>query len=207
MTWLISAYFHGFNQNDGSVNMCLSPKIPEKSACGKKRHSNPACPFCAWTVVWKHFTYKRYGTHVKELKTPPDYELVQRCLCKNPACGRTFNVLPPDTLPYCRFKFGDFLLSARRFKEGASAYSIWKSWPDKSVSLKVFIRLRTLIKRVQVFIAAWARELELSTSGFLDDLCRSILIMVSWFTFTTRWYHAIYPRKLWPILNPQNLAP
>lgn len=185
----------------------LTTKIPEKRVCGNKKHSNPPCPHCAWTVVWKHASYIRTGTHARELKNPPDTEIVTRCICKSPVCGRSFGILPPSTLPYCRFKFDDFLSISLRHQAGESAYAIWKSWSNSTVSLKTIKRLCILIEDVLVFVAVWTSEAEHKVTGVLADMCSSLLGIVPWFRFTTRWYHSIYPSRIWPYVNPQNLVP
>lgn len=187
--------------------MCLTPKVPVKNCSGKRSHTNPQCPYCSWSIVWRHTSYKRTGFHSREFENPPRAIIVLRCLCKNPLCGRTFGVLPSGTLPYCRFAFEDFLSISRRLLLGATPYSIWKSWPNSTVSLKAFAGLFSLIKRVMAFISAWVRETGLVVTGILEYMCRPLLEKVSWFTFTTRWYHALYPKRIWPFHNPHNLAP
>ena len=183
--------------------MPSSINLPERKRLGKPK----CCIFCHFTILWVQAYYTRKGTHSKTFEKQPDSVLVTCWRCKNPGCKRIFSVLPPGTLPYCRFKLEDVLSIARQFRKGKSAYAVWKSWPGSRLGLNVFVRLRALIRRVMLFMTAWAREMEQAVSGSLKNLCQTILIKVSWLAFTTRWYHALYPNRLWPRQNPHNSAP
>jgi|SRR5210317_438058 len=177
--------------------------LPERKRLGKPK----CCIFCHFTILWVQAYYTRKGTHSKTFEPQPDSVLVTCWRCKNPRCKRIFSVLPPGTLPYCRFKSEDVISIARQFQEGRSAYAVWKSWQAARLSLKVFVRLRVFIRRVMHFVTTWVRELNRPVSGSLKRLCQIILLKVSWSTFTTRWYHALYPRRLWPEATPHNSVP
>lgn len=183
--------------------MPSSNNLPELGNLGKPQ----CCVFCHFTVLWVHSHYERKGTHLKPFENRLVPISVTCWRCQNPKCKRIFSVLPQGTLPYCRFRSEDVISIARQFQEGKSAYSVWKSWSSSRLGLKVFVRLRTLIRRVMFFITAWAREMEISVTGSLKLLCQSILSRESWTTFTNRWYLALYPQRLWPEANPHNLAP
>ena len=172
---------------------------------GCKGHSNPNCPFCNYFIVWKHAKYTRMGTHSKTHKNPPDEKKVQRCKCQRPVCGRTFGVLPSETLPYCRFDFNDFLSIYAQSLKDMGAYSIWKACQLWQISLATIIRLLALIKKVMRFIENWCRETDEPVTEDFKAMCFSLLKNRSWFTFTSRWYHALYPARLWENQNPHNL--
>ena len=177
--------------------------LPEQGHLGKPK----CCIFCHFTILQIHSYYERKGTHSKIFENQHVPVTVACWRCKNPGCKRIFSVLPPGTLPYCRFTSEDVFSIAGEFNEGKSAYAVWKSWASSRLGLKVFVRLRVLIRRVMFFVTVWAREMVLSATGSLNQLCQSILSRVSWTTFTTSWYHALYPRRLWPECNPHNSAP
>ena len=172
---------------------------------GCKGHSNPNCPFCNYFIVWKHAKYIRTGTHSKILKNPPDEKRVQRCKCQRPGCGKTFGALPSDTLPYCRFEFKDFLSIYVKTRQGMSAYAIHKACQLQQVSLAAIKRLLVLIRRVMTFVTSWLREIDEPVNEDLKTMCIFLLKSRSWFKFTSRWYHAIYPVRLWPEVNPHIL--
>ena len=171
----------------------------------KKYLQRPNCPFCDYSIVWKHARYRRTGTHSKILKTPPVSKVVQRCLCKSPGCGRTFSVLPEDTLPYCRFGFNDFLTIYVQYQKGLNAYSIWKTCSLIGVSLRTIVRLLSLFKKVLPLMKKLYQEFEGQISKDLSSMCQLRVIKFTMFGVTTRWYHAIYPARLWEIQNPHNL--
>jgi hypothetical protein len=177
-------------------------KIQEESC---KEHPNPNCPFCNYFIVWKHASYIRTGTYSKILKNPPDEKKVQRCKCQRPGCGMTFGVLPSETLPYCRFDFNDFLYIHSQCCQGMSAYAIHKACQLQQVSLAAIKRLLVLFKRVMRFIKNWCSEIDEPVTENLNAMCLSLLGKRSWFAFTSRWYHALYPARLWPGENPHNL--
>lgn len=165
------------------------------------------CKFCFFRHCWKHGIYLRTGTHSKYPQNPPVPIPVQRFLCRNPACKRTFSRLPENTLPYCRFTFKDFLLAAHLFQKGKNAYKIWKCLDFCEVSLKIIKRLCLLILRANVFLSKWYREIKLESTCYITTIFDLLLKRFTWSTITSRWYRAIYPKRLWPIFNPHNLTP
>ena len=160
-------------------------------------YSPNSCVFCAFDRIWKHGTYSRTATYAKEFKNPPEEKVVQRYLCQNPACKRTFGQLPEDILPYCRFPFDEFISLSKKAVSGKGTYSIWKSCRLLFVSLAAIKRLLTLFKRVLSFIQNWCRELDIPIIPELNILCTRLLTKHTWFAFSTRWYHALYPKRLW----------
>jgi len=173
--------------------------------CCKECSLRPNCPFCDYVIVWKHTRYIRTGSHSKTLKIPPESKIVQRYLCKRPGCGRTFPVLPEDTLPYCRFGFNDFLSIYAQYLKGLNAYTIWKACQLIGVSLRTIVRLLSLFKKVLPLVQKLFQELDGKVSKDLDSMGQFLVKKFSWFGFTSRWYHALYPLRLWENQNPHNL--
>ncbi len=177
--------------------------IDEK--CCKGSSPRPNCPFCDYVIVWKHTRYLRTGTHSKIPKNPPESKIVQRYLCKKPGCGRTFPVLPENTLPYCRFGFNDFLSIYAQYRKGLNAYTIWKACQLIGVSLSTIVRLLSLFKKVVPLVQKLCQALDGKIPKDLDSAIPFLVKNYTWFGFTTRWYHALYPARLWANLNPHNL--
>ncbi|MFC1586517.1 hypothetical protein ACFL5V_13295 [Fibrobacterota bacterium] len=199
-------FYFSFSKKQLKLKGAIMPStnnLPEQGNLGKPK----CCVFCHFTILQIHSHYERKGTHSRTFENQHDPITVTCWRCQNPNCRRIFSVLPPGTLPYCRFRSEDVISIASQFQEGKSAYAVWKSWASSRLGLKVFVRLRVLILRVLLFITAWAREIEQSIHGSLKSLCQSIINRVSWTIFTTRLYHALYPRRLWPEANPHNSAP
>lgn len=171
--------------------------VSDHSIIGNPDFRPTTCIFCSFILCWKHGSYVRKGTYYEELKIPPEEEKIQRYLCKRAGCGRTFSVLPSDTLPYCRFKFRDFLCIHDQYQKGATAYSIWKSCRLQQVCLSAVKCLCTLIRKVMLFVQNWCREIDEPVSNDLKSMCFTLLERNSWFGFTSRWYHAFYPNRLW----------
>ena len=163
-----------------------------------KSHIRPeTCVFCAFHKIWKHGAYSRTATYTKVFKNPPEAQVVQRYRCKNPSCRRTFGQLPIGTLPYCRFIFDNFLWIQQQTSSGKTAYSIWKNCHLFLVSLAAIRRLLILFRQVLTFVENWCRELDISITSDFKVMCSQLLSKYSWFTFSTRWCHALYPKRLW----------
>ncbi len=167
-------------------------------------HRPDGCPFCYFNRIWKHGSYKRNGFHEKIYDVMPEGKNIQRYLCKSPFCSRTFSELHEEVLPYCRFYWTDFLRFFCLSFSGKNAYSIWKENSLASVSIPTFYRLIALFKKALVFVKNTCREMDISISGNLKDMCSFLLESWSWFRFTSHWYHAIYPGRLWQNENPHN---
>jgi hypothetical protein len=171
--------------------------VSDHSIIGNPDFRPEACVFCFSAHCWKHGSYIRRGSHSPNLKIPPEETVVPRYLCKRPGCGRTFSVLPSGTLPYCRFGFEDFLWIHAQYYEGMNAYSIWNACRLQQVWLGTVKRLLIFIQRAMVFVRNWCRETDNPVSGDLKSMCFALLKDCSWFEFTSRWYHALYPSRLW----------
>lgn len=173
--------------------------ISAVSHSGKSHFRPEYCVFCAFDRIWKHGIYSRKATYAKNFKNPPEAKVVQRYLCQNPSCKRTFGQLSENSLPYCRFPFEEFLLIQKELVSGKSSYSIWKSCQLLFVSLAAIKRLVILFHKALTFIQNWCRELDIPISTDFRVLFSELLLKHSWFTFSIRWYHALYPRRLWQL--------
>jgi hypothetical protein len=158
-----------------------------------------SCCFCSFTKIHKHGTYFRKGTHEAKPKSPPGRYEVQRYLCLSSSCKRTFGQLPPDLLPYCRFRLKEILQIARLQKVGLSAYAIWKKLALWLVSAKAIKRVLNFISRLILFVQDLCRENDIPVSLNLCDLFQHLFGRYTWFSFTTKLYHAFYPKRLWSL--------
>lgn len=166
------------------------------SAC--KSFSQPkCCVFCSFDRIWRHGTYSRTATYSKTFKNPPEEQQVQRYHCQNPPCKRTFSQLPPGILPYCRFWFQDICQINQLDNSGLTAYAIRKQCQLQLVSLAAIKRLLVFVKRTTNFLQNWCREITLPVSPDLIRLSSQLLSSHTWFTFSIRLYHALYPKRLW----------
>ena len=163
------------------------------------------CCFCGGFRIWKHGYYYRTCFYLKISINPPIGKKIQRYLCKAAACDRTFSALPQDVLPYCRFFFEDFLHLYEYSQKGGSAYSLGKACNLVGVSLAIMVRLLSLFKKVLPLVQKLYRELEEKVSEDLNNMSHFLVKKYTWFGFTTRWYHALYPARLWENHNPHNL--
>ncbi len=174
-----------------------------ENVCNELRPKS--CCFCGGIRIWKHGHYNRTCFYLKISINPPPNIKVQRFLCKAPACDRSFSVLPQDAVPYCRFFFKDFRQLYDYSQKGGSAYSLWKSCSLPGVSLSIIGRLLCLFKKVLSHVQRLCREVDEAVSENLNGMSHFLIKTHTWFGFTTRWYHALYPARLWEIQNPHNL--
>ena len=170
-------------------------------------NGNPpeVCCFCGSVHIWKHGHYIRTGFYWLTEQNLPPGKSIQRYLCQSPACKRSFSELPDNILPYCRFFFDDFLVLYEKKLKGTSAYSIWKTCHLFEVSINAIRRLLCLFKRVLLFVQNLYRELRGDVTEELKGMSLPLIKENTWFGFNYRWYHAIYPARLWEIQNPHNL--
>lgn len=171
--------------------------------CNEQRPKS--CCFCSGIRIWKHGHYLRTFFYLKTSINPPMGKKVQRYLCKDATCDRTFSALPQDVLPYCRFFFNDFCQLYENFEKGGTAYSLWQACHLMEVSLAAIQRLISLFKKVLILIHNLCRELDINLTENLDSMSHFLIKKYSWFGFNYRWYHSIYPARLWEIQNPHNL--
>ena len=184
----------------------MSPwnKISANSSGSKGNLSHPRCPICGFKRCWKHGKYRRKGfhrPHAELLLTPVP---VQRYLCLAPPCGATFSGLPEGVLPYCRFFLSDLFSLADTLDEGWSAYWIAKHQWD--LSLRVILRASLLIQKATLWLESLCRETGATVETGFQMLVDSVRKPFSWFDFSRRWFHALYPCRAGNIFNPHNLG-
>ncbi|MFH0919236.1 MAG: hypothetical protein V1913_02650 [Fibrobacterota bacterium] len=179
-------------------------KIPVNSSGSKGNLTCPSCPYCGFSRCWKHGKYSRKGFHHPQAAPPQEPEAVQRYLCRSPPCGRTFSVLPQEVLPYCRFYLSGLFSIAKTLEEGWSAY--WVAKHQWALSLRVILRAYALIQKATLWLEGVCREADLSVGAGLESLVSAAQEAFSWFGFTRRWFHGLYPRRAGKIFNPHNLG-
>jgi hypothetical protein len=151
-----------------------------------------ACPTCHDTQCQKHGFYIRKGFHTqnKSISLPIQ---IQRHRCLNPECERrTFSVLPPMVLRYCRF-FWPCLLAVWNALTHLSMYHIARIW---NVDRRVIAGVDSLQNIIHNWVAKQHQEL---TNG---SKVRSLPLMVKIISFKTgmaelmsRWYCYRYPKR------------
>lgn len=184
----------------------MSPrnKIPASNTGSKGNLTCPPCPYCGFLRCWKHGKYFRKGFHRSTAGPPQEPVAIQRFLCRNPRCGRTFSVLPEKVLPYCRFSLDDLLVIADDKSEGKSSYWIAKHrW---GLSLRIILRAVILILKVSDWLAGVCREAACSVVTGFRALIETAMERLSWFDLTRRWFHGLYPCRSGNILHPHNLG-
>ncbi len=184
----------------------MSPgnKIPANRSGSKENLSHPPCPYCGFLRCWKHGKYQRKWFH-HPLRGPiREPVAAQRYLCRNPPCDRTFSELPEEVLPYCRFFLSGLLSIADDRTEGKSSYWIAKCrW---GLSLRVVLRAVSLIRKVTPLLEGVCREAAGSVGTGFQSLVKTIREKFSWFGFTRRWFHGLYPCRAGNIFNPHELG-
>jgi hypothetical protein len=121
---------------------------------------------------------------------------VPRYRCLNPDCARrTFSILPPFVMPYCRF-YWFYLLALRDCLAGGKtpyhlALHVWH------VGRGVIVRAAAQLRHV----GAWAEELhrEITHGRPVCDLARMVKVITAKLgrvELVRRWYHHRYPLRL-----------
>lgn len=162
------------------------------------------CPYCNFQRCWRHGNYMRKGFHSPLEQSDCILRPVQRHICRNSSCERTFSVLPRDVLPYCRFFWHDLVNMAGVLEKGTTAYSIAKyHW---HVSIRVILRAQRLIRRVRRWLEELCRESGYPVSRAFATLAATARGSRNWYHFSRIWFHRLYPGRVDKILNPQNLG-
>jgi hypothetical protein len=119
---------------------------------------------------------------------------VQRYLCRNKVCERTFSRLPADVVPYCRFFWPDLLSVACSLATGESCYRLARHvW---HVGRGVITRARSLIPRLRQWLATLCREItDGVTAGGLEATAGLAHEHYGWGGLTNRWCRRIYPGR------------
>ena len=184
----------------------MSPKnkIPTNRLGSKEICVCPTCSYCGFPRCWKHGTYGRKWFHQLGAEPTQEPVTVQRYLCQHPSCERTFSVLPENVLPYCRFFMSDLLSIVQDRTEGKSSYRIAKY--RRGLSLRVILRTVSLIRKVTPLLECICREATGSVVFGFQALVKTVRGKYSWFDFTRRWFHGLYPCRAGNIFNPHNLG-
>jgi hypothetical protein len=171
---------------------------------GKKqeRHS---CPYCGFNLCWHHGKYPRKGFHRRFNEPTNQVVWIPRCLCRSPACGRSFCLLPAEVLPYQRFLWPDFLHIAEMVETGKNPYRIAGALAI-SIGLAVIVRTVQRIREFRTWVTGVAQELDAAISRSLKQTVTGVVRVLDWFRFTRRWFHALYPARICPEGNPHNSA-
>jgi len=107
-------------------------------------------------------------------------------------------------LPYCRFYLDGLLSISQDLTEGKSCYRIAKfQW---GLSLRVLLRAVLLIRKVTPWLEGVSREAVGSVANGFLALVKTVMEKFSWFEFTRRWFHGLYPCRNGNIINPHDLG-
>ena len=176
-------------------------KIAVTKAASKENFNSPSCIYCGFPRCWKHGRYWRKWFYGSGFCNP---EPIQRYRCQGPSCERTFSELPEDVLPYCHFHLDGLLRISEELASGASRYGIAKAggW---GISLRVVLRAAALIEKATLRLAGYCREVTGSVPSGFRALVTKIREQVNWRAFSSRWFHALYPRRAGTIFNPHNM--
>jgi hypothetical protein len=105
-------------------------------------------------------------------------------------------------LPYCHFHLDGLLTIARDLTAGKTCYRIAKTiWGQ---SLRVLGNAAVLIKKATPWLEELCREAFGSVELGFQLLIKTVREKFSWFDFTRRWFHALYPCRAGNIFNPHN---
>jgi hypothetical protein len=178
-------------------------KIAVTQAASKEKFSSPSCIYCGFPRCWKHGRYFRKWFYGPGSSDP---EPVQRYQCRGPSCERTFSELPEEVLPYCHFHLDGLLRLSEDLAAGSSRYGIAKAG-DWGICLRVVLRAAALIGKATLWLTGLCREVAAGSvePGF-QALIRTIREKFTWFDFTHRWFHALYPRRAGIVFNPHNVG-
>jgi hypothetical protein len=176
-------------------------KIAVTKAASKENFNSPSCIYCGFPRCWKHGRYWRKWIYGSGFCDP---EPIQRYRCQGPSCERTFSELPEDVLPYCHFHLDGLMRISEELASGASRYGIAKAggW---GISLRVVLRAAALIEKATLRLAGYCREVTGSVPWGFRALVTKIREQVNWRAFSSRWFHALYPRRAGTIFNPHNM--
>lgn len=143
------------------------------------------CPDCHSHDHCKHGVYTRKGFHIRSgIVTTPI--AVQRYRCCNKDCSRrTFSVLPPMVLRYCRF-FWPCLLLVKH----PDAKPVWE------ISCGVARRAAVVLAVITSWVSKLFREVTDGGAGTnLDRMVKIIVRKIGRVELSNRWYRHRYPLR------------
>ena len=190
--------------------MSLGNKLRHSRSGFKREHrvekqGRCDCPYCGGKHCWWYGYYMRKGFHRALGGAAKLILWVHRRLCRNPVCGRAFSVLPLDVISYQRFFWPDFLRVAAMAESGKSAYGIAAEL-DMDVGDSVVRRTLGRIGELRHWLERVAKELSMTASQGLEAAAEVVLGCMDWFKFSRRWFHALYPRRIYPEAYQHNSA-
>jgi hypothetical protein len=150
------------------------------------------CPTCHSNQCSKHGFYLRKGFHTQN-KSMSHPILIQRHRCLNPECKRrTFSVLPPMVLRYCRF-FWPCLLAIWNALTHLSMYHIARIW---NVDRRVIAGVYALQSTIHGWVAQQHQELTNgSKTRILPLMVKIIFYKMGPAELMNRWYCYRYPKR------------
>jgi hypothetical protein len=174
--------------------------------CATDREVWVRCPWCRSERCHRHGCYARKGFHLRNRAVSIPL-VVPRYRCCNPQCPcRTFSLLPPMVLRYCRFFWPCLCTLRKELSRGLSAYHLARHvW---HVGRGVIVRAAALLERLGPWVASLHREL---TDGKAD---RELPLMVKVISgklgpvaLLWRWYRHRYGGRFSPPgPSPHNLT-
>jgi len=90
-------------------------------------------------------------------------------------------------------------------ESGMSAYGIAAEL-DMDIGDSVIRRTLGRIGELRQWLERVAKELSMTVSQGLEAAAGVVLGCMDWFKFTRRWFHALYPRRIYPEAYQHNLA-
>ena len=149
------------------------------------------CPVCRHSRCRRHGTYVRRGFHApNHAAARPVRVLRYRCL--NPDCRRrTFSILPPFVLPYCRFHWSSLRALRLSLSRGVSirhlARHVWH------VTRAVIVRAAALLAQVDHWVEGLHREVSDGQPGEgLERMVKTIIAKIGYPELVFRWYRHRY---------------
>jgi transposase-like protein len=166
-------------------------KIPNVSSSDEQEI---VCPWCNCRRWWRYGSYRRTYFHSRMPQAVSESRRVQRYLCRNKVCERTFSRLPGDVVPYCRFFWPDLLSVACSLAAGESSHRLARHvW---HVGRGVITRARTLIHRLTQWLETLCREI---TDGAVPGGLEAMAVLThehcDWGGLTNLWCRRIYPGR------------
>lgn len=166
-------------------------KIPNVSSSNEQVI---VCPWCNSRRWWRHGSYRRTYFHSRTPQAVSESRRVQRYLCRNKMCERTFSRLPAAVVPSCRFFWPDLVKIARALAAGQStrrlARYVWH------VGRGVITRARALIHRLTQWLGTLCREITDGAAACgLEAMAALAREHHGWAGLMNLWCRRIYPGR------------
>lgn len=151
------------------------------------------CPVCHCTDCPYHGRYIRKGFH-REASGEVILVVILRYLCLNPACERrTFSILPPNVLPYCRFFWPSILSILQATTVGMNPSTLAERW---HVSRRVIVHATAVLEQMGEWFDRVHQEVcdGIQRSGF-ESMVKMVVHKLGRIELIHRWYRYCYPRR------------